>query len=163
MISQSDEKLSKRKLREQSILNAATEIFVLKGYELSTTKEIAAQANCAEGLIFKYFSGKSNLLHKILEQGILKAEQELIHLPERYDSLEDDLNILMDWFIRIYWNQRKIFKIYFAQRFRGENSLEASKTRENHLKKRRELIFNRLQIHQKLGNLKKDADLETID
>jgi AcrR family transcriptional regulator len=153
---------SKRKLREETILNAATEVFVTKGYELSTTKEIAALANCAEGLIFKYFSGKANLLHKILERGVIKAEQELIELPERPDSLEEDLNILIEWFVRIYWNERKIFQIYFAQRLRGERGLAVSEIREKFLKKRRETIFNRLKKHQENGAIRKDIDFENI-
>lgn len=153
---------NKRKLREESILKAATEVFVTKGYEVSTTKEIASLANCAEGLIFKYFSGKANLLHKILERGVIKAEQELIELPERPDSLEEDLNILMEWFARIYWNERKIFQIYFAQRLRGENSLAVSEIRENFLKKRQEIIFNRLKKHQDNGALQKNIDFENI-
>ena len=164
MSTQMEEKTqsNKRKLREETILNAATEVFVKKGYELSTTKEIAALANCAEGLIFKYFSGKANLLHKILERGVIKAEQELIELPERPDSLEEDLNILIEWFVRIYWNERKIFQIYFAQRLRGENGLAVSEIRENFLKKRRETIFNRLKKHQESGTLRKDIDFENI-
>lgn len=155
-------KSSKRKLREESILNAATEVFVTKGYEHSTTKEIAALANCAEGLIFKYFSGKSNLLNKILERGVTLAEQELIQLPENPDSLEDDLYILMEWIVRTYWNQRKIFQIYFAQRLRGEHGLYASSIRENFIKKRREQFINRLNKHQEKCNLCKNLDYENI-
>lgn len=44
------------------ILDAALRTFAAKGYHAATSKEIAAEAGVAEGLLFYYFGGKKELL-----------------------------------------------------------------------------------------------------
>ena len=57
---------NENKTKEQRILEAAIEIFAQKGYNGTTTKEIAQQAGVAEGTIFRYFPKKKDILHGIL-------------------------------------------------------------------------------------------------
>ncbi|MBB6213997.1 AcrR family transcriptional regulator [Anaerosolibacter carboniphilus] len=51
---------------EQKILEAAVEIFGQKGFNGTTTKEIAQRAGIAEGTIFRYFPKKKDILYGIL-------------------------------------------------------------------------------------------------
>jgi len=51
-----------RAAREAALITAAGKLFASRGYEATTTREIAACADCAEGLIHRYFKGKSGLL-----------------------------------------------------------------------------------------------------
>ncbi|SHI89506.1 transcriptional regulator, TetR family [Geosporobacter subterraneus DSM 17957] len=55
---------------EDKIIRAAIEIFSQKGYNGTTTKEIAVKAKIAEGTIFRYFPKKQDLLHGILVKAI---------------------------------------------------------------------------------------------
>ncbi len=55
---------------EDKIIQAAIEIFSQKGYNGTTTKEIAGKAGIAEGTIFRYFPKKQDLLHGILIKAI---------------------------------------------------------------------------------------------
>ena len=55
-----------RPAREQALIAAATRLFATKGYDATTTREIAAEAGCAEGLIHRYFQGKEGLLFAII-------------------------------------------------------------------------------------------------
>ena len=50
--------------KQKALLQAALRLFATKGYEVTTTREIAAAAGCAEGLIHRYFKGKAGLLHR---------------------------------------------------------------------------------------------------
>ncbi len=52
--------------KEQRILKAAIAVFSEKGYNASTTSEIARNAGVAEGTIFKYYKTKKDILHSIL-------------------------------------------------------------------------------------------------
>ncbi len=54
------------KTTEEKILESAVEIFAQKGFNGTTTKEIAQQAGVAEGTIFRYFPKKKDILHGIL-------------------------------------------------------------------------------------------------
>jgi AcrR family transcriptional regulator len=51
-----------RVVRERALLAAASKLFASRGYEATTTREIAARAGCAEGLIHRYFKSKAGLL-----------------------------------------------------------------------------------------------------
>jgi AcrR family transcriptional regulator len=48
--------------RRAQILQAAMRVFESKGYERATTKEIAAEADVSEGVLYYYFEGKRDLL-----------------------------------------------------------------------------------------------------
>ncbi|KAB8028104.1 TetR/AcrR family transcriptional regulator [Fluviispira multicolorata] len=137
-----NERRNKRLEREKSILTSATDLFVQKGYEHSTTKEIAAKANCAEGLLFKYFQGKANLLTKLLENGIYRASKDLLTIPKNTGSLEITLLDIMRWSIDIFWNERKTFQIYYAQYLQGEINLSTYNCYEHFTNKRKEIFLN---------------------
>ncbi|AOT69747.1 TetR/AcrR family transcriptional regulator [Geosporobacter ferrireducens] len=61
---------TKLETTEERIIQAAIEIFAQKGYNGTTTKEIAVKAGVAEGTIFRYFPKKQDLLHGILYKAI---------------------------------------------------------------------------------------------
>lgn len=52
--------------KEQKILESAISIFSDKGYNGTTTNEIAKKAGVAEGTIFRYFKTKKDILSSIL-------------------------------------------------------------------------------------------------
>lgn len=57
--------------RRRDILEAALKIFAKKGYNGSTTAEIARAAGVAEGTIFRHFSTKKDLLIAVMSPKIL--------------------------------------------------------------------------------------------
>jgi AcrR family transcriptional regulator len=62
-----------RAATERALSEAAARLFSKKGYESTTTREIAEDANCAEALIQRYFGGKNGLLVAIVKEGLLKT------------------------------------------------------------------------------------------
>ncbi|GAB3100398.1 TetR/AcrR family transcriptional regulator [Aestuariicella hydrocarbonica] len=54
--------------RIQSILQAAREVFELRGYEKATVAEIAEKIGVVEGTVFSYFSSKRLLVSKVMEE-----------------------------------------------------------------------------------------------
>ena len=50
---------------ERKILDAAQELFLDKGFEKTSTTEIAKKAGCNQALVHYYFRTKENLFHKI--------------------------------------------------------------------------------------------------
>lgn len=52
--------------REDEIVKAAIKVFSDKGFDGSTTNEIAKEAGIAEGTIFRYFKTKKDILHRIM-------------------------------------------------------------------------------------------------
>ncbi len=52
--------------RHDAILAAATRVFASKGYSSASITDIAQAANISDGLIYKYFTNKRDLLERVL-------------------------------------------------------------------------------------------------
>jgi len=59
-------KSARRRKREAEILGAAREVFLEKGFERAAVSEIAARVGVVEGLVFRYFPTKRDLLNEVL-------------------------------------------------------------------------------------------------
>jgi AcrR family transcriptional regulator len=72
--------------RRQDILRAAMELFAKKGFRGTTTRDLAAQADVNEAIIFRYFKTKEDLYRAILEEkmqhGRAEKDEELRRLAE---------------------------------------------------------------------------------
>jgi len=86
--------------RRQDILEASLRIFAKKGYNGSTTAEIARAAGVAEGTIFRHFATKKDLLIAVLEPKVLNG---LIQLDKEHG---DDTPI--DFFRRFLMNRLEL-------------------------------------------------------
>lgn len=60
---------SKSSSRKEKIMKEAVRLFAEKGYLDTTTKMIAQEAGVSEGLIFKHFENKDNLLFHLIKSG----------------------------------------------------------------------------------------------
>jgi len=63
--------------RRGEILAAAARVFASKGFAKSTTKEIAVEADLAEGTLYNYFGGKREMLLAMAEQMEMPFEETL--------------------------------------------------------------------------------------
>jgi AcrR family transcriptional regulator len=99
--------------RRREILAAAARIFAHKGYAGATTKEIAEEADVAEGTLYNYFRGKREILRAIaveteapmeealLSTGTLENREAMIVLFERaFDLVEARMS-----FIQALWTE----------------------------------------------------------
>ena len=71
------------------ILEAAIELFAEKGFNGTTTKEIAEAADVNESLIFRHFSTKRDLYGAIIEKKI-DEEPGIEHPIQTYQDTKDD-------------------------------------------------------------------------
>jgi len=68
--------------REQ-ILNAATRVIRSRGLARATTREIAHEASCAEGTLYKHFEDKAELFLAVVRERFPAFIEILIELPAR--------------------------------------------------------------------------------
>lgn len=104
-------RIRNRATRESALLSAAGRLFASRGYESTTTREIAAEAGCAEGLIHRYFQGKAGLLLALIRS---RSSQDVADLNERLPlapTLESELLQLVDCEIERMWNDRDFFRV----------------------------------------------------
>jgi AcrR family transcriptional regulator len=54
--------------RPSEILDAAAEVFSLRGYDRATTREIAAEAGVSEGTLYRYYDSKRDMLLALIDR-----------------------------------------------------------------------------------------------
>ncbi|WP_077298473.1 TetR/AcrR family transcriptional regulator [Virgibacillus pantothenticus] len=93
-----EQQLSQSQLK---ILNAAKDLFSEKGYENSSTSEIAKLAGVAEITLFRNFKSKKNLLHQLLAPLIIQVsspsilKEVITQFNTTHDETEEILEALM--------------------------------------------------------------------
>ena len=100
-----------RTARERALLLAASKLFASRGYEATTTREIAARAGCAEGLIHRYFANKAGLLLAIIK---CQVSQEVLDLNARLPlapSVGAEIIQLVDWEVERMWRDREFLRV----------------------------------------------------
>lgn len=75
MVSRREQALQRR----ESLLDASLRVFVEKGFDGASMKDIATAAGVTQGLLYHYFEGKDALLETLLrERGFLPRLQDLL-------------------------------------------------------------------------------------
>lgn len=89
--------------RYESILEAASQVFTLTGFEASSIAEIARTATVSEGLIYRYFENKRDLLLQVLrrfyERLLARVEAEVARQTEFRDRLLSLTRIHLEAFV----------------------------------------------------------------
>ena len=100
-----------RSAREESLVTAAGRLFASRGYEATTTREIASEAGCAEGLIHRYFKGKEGLLLALIRA---RTSREFLDMNQRLrlaPSLEEEVVQLVEFELKRMWDDREFLRV----------------------------------------------------
>jgi|LGOV01.1.fsa_nt_gb AcrR family transcriptional regulator len=105
--------MKKSEKTKLNILNTAIKIFYEKGYDATTTKAIATSSNVSEGIIFKYFNSKKELLTKCIYKLIADFSNEIIYNPLE-KIIENNKDSSFKEIIKlIVYDRKKLFDKYF--------------------------------------------------
>ncbi|MGE5197047.1 MAG: TetR/AcrR family transcriptional regulator, partial [Deltaproteobacteria bacterium] len=99
----------------QRIIEAAMTIAAQSGFTQATTKEIAKEADCSEGIIYHYFTSKHELFLAVIKEN---AEEFLRQLQVQVDegrTAEDKLERLIDFHFQYFTGKINIFQILFGK------------------------------------------------
>jgi AcrR family transcriptional regulator len=73
--------------RRPQIVAAARRLFARRGYDATTTREIAAEAGVSDALIYRHFPGKEALLRAVVDDGLTRFAE--LGPPGAAGSAED--------------------------------------------------------------------------
>jgi len=143
----------KKREKQKRIINSATTLFAEKGFNDTSTLEIARHADVAEGTVFEYFNAKENLLISIPAE---KLGQLLSRIQGK--ELENNIKEIISQIFQFY-NDEKTYSTILVLMLRtnkGFHESESNQIIENIFNVIRDLIVQ----GQKKKIFKKDLDME---
>jgi TetR/AcrR family transcriptional regulator, regulator of cefoperazone and chloramphenicol sensitivity len=144
-----------RAAKKQALIQAALRLFASKGYEVTTTREIAAAAGCAEGLIHRYFKGKPGLLAAMIDHRVSKEAPVPSPQWQPAHSLEDEFLQLVDREVERVWENRDFLRVVIPRAI-VDPSL-GSVMDKSLISVRAKAITERLKLYESCVNLSHDA------
>jgi len=98
----------------QRILEAARQLFAAKGFEASTTRDIADAAGIASGTLFNYFTTKETILASLAAEALAGAHREPAGDTAAAGPFEEDLFALVMAGLRALRPLRKHLSVLVA-------------------------------------------------
>jgi len=99
----------------EKIVEAARNLFAEKGFDRTTTAEIARKAGISEGTIYRHFKSKKELLMEC----VIPVLQKIIDLTEDYYPRENNLRALtidlLEMRLQLFREHHQTFRIIFRE------------------------------------------------
>jgi AcrR family transcriptional regulator len=123
--------------KRTKIREAAARLFAEKGFENTTTRDIAGAAGINNAALYYYFDNKEQLLYQILEEVIRTALEKITEIEQRPRPLQEKLALILRIHTRTAIDFDKMKLLVHEQR-----SLSPEHRQE--LKERQRLYVSRL-------------------
>jgi len=108
-------KESKNTEMRNRIVKSAVAIASQEGFTRATTKEIAREAGCSEGIIYHYFKSKHDLFLAVIKENADEFLADLNTQIKEADSAPDKLEKVIDFHFRYFTGKIHIFQILFGK------------------------------------------------
>lgn len=103
--------------KRRRILAAARELFVEKGFDAATTREIATRAGVGAGTLFTYARDKRELMYLVFRDEIETAQQRAFASVPTESPLVEQLMHVFGTFFDTYDAERGLARDFLRQRF----------------------------------------------
>lgn len=114
----------KRLTKKEQIMNAALELFALKGFYTTTIPDIANSLKMSVGNMYNYFKSKDILAQEIIKYISVYLGEKLKEINEQdistkektkkivimYFDIAKSRPEMIDYFLRVYLSNREVFK-----------------------------------------------------
>jgi len=101
--------------RRDSIVNAARKVFSDKGYDSASIAEIAREAGASDGLLYRYFDGKRDLLFAALDDFYAEVLREAENAIKEAKGFEAKLYNLIESHIGIFAEDAGMCRLFISE------------------------------------------------
>lgn len=152
--------MSKKDLRRQQIIQAATEVFGNSNFQSASISEIAQKANVAEGTLYQYFKNKEDLFFSIPAQKTEEFCEEFnLHLQGIHDTFNKVRKLI--WYYLYFFNTNPAYARTLMLEMRVSKSFISSKTYDR-IKAFADKVLEIIKEGQEEGRIRKDVDVYVI-
>ena len=113
--------------RLNEFIDCAKKIFIAKGYNATTIRDIAREAGCSDGLMFRYFKSKADLFIAIINEGKIRNEVTIEECFSFRLSKEDQIYKIMEVYINKFKDYEQLIRMMFSRAL-NDPSFEETKT-----------------------------------
>ncbi len=113
--SQARREQNKADLREQ-ILAAAGEVFLERGYEQFSMRQVAERIGYSATTIYNYFENKDDLLFAVVDQGFERFSADLQAAAESETDPRDKLDAIGEAYVRFGLENPMYYELMFMRR-----------------------------------------------
>lgn len=140
----------------RKIIGALRELLSAKNFQAITTAEIANTAGVTEGLIYKYFSDKNDLLYQLLQLHFTEFVAELSSRMDGCGESRGKLEIIVRTTLESYAGNRVFARILLLE-VRNSPSYFSSEAYEV-VRQYAENVLNIIEEGREKGELRADTD-----
>src|SRR6056297_605549 len=159
----SERRQREREERRRVIIEAAKKVFLEKGIEHATMKDVAAEAELSKAALYLYFKNREELTFELLHISFSKIKQVIQTSAARSDDGFHKLQAIGDAFMRFYREEPEY--IYFSliiERYSYSiaNNLPAAKECLELIHEIQNIIEQLLSQGVQDGSIRQDIDVE---
>lgn len=110
---------SEAKVRDR-VLKTAQGLFANRGYDATTTKDLATQAGIAEGTLFRHFENKKAILIEVATQGWIEILTDLLTELSEMGSYKAVSQVMKRRMFRLHENGELLRVCFFEAQFHPE-------------------------------------------
>ncbi|WP_233231384.1 TetR/AcrR family transcriptional regulator [Silvanigrella aquatica] len=149
-----------KETRLNDFMKSAQKIFSEKGYDATTVRDIAREAGCSDGLMFRYFKSKSDLLFAIIKQGKINSQKEIEENFSFSVSVEEQIYKIMELYIDKFKDSEQLIRVILSRALTDPDF-------EEYKSVFKDTSFLKIQVdhfkeRQKLGEISADYDCEAL-
>jgi AcrR family transcriptional regulator len=100
----------------EALLNESMRLFNLKGYRDTSMEDIAAAVGMPASGIYRYFSGKSDILAAAFRRAADRLSEEMTAITTAHPDPEDALTALIDAYVARSFAQPELDYVYYTER-----------------------------------------------
>ena len=149
--------------RREQILETALKLFAERGFDATSTRQIAKEAGIAEGLIFHYFPTKASLLTAILQDRLEGRRAFRTRLRPLLDDAggkpaREVLHAVASGWLATLRRDEEIIVVLFTA---AQTNPEVRQAWQGLIREGTQLLTGYLAARVDVGELRKDLPLET--
>ncbi len=142
------------KTKKEVILDTALSLFADKGYDATPTSLIAREAGVSEGLIFKHYQNKENLLEAVVKAGYRRITDKSKGLVVEDDPAKLICNIL-DMPQKLVEDERNFWRMQFRL-------VDEEISQKHHIRFSHSVMQKLVEAFKKLGYKEPELESEVI-
>jgi len=112
-------KLSRKeatRVRTETILHAAMEVFSERGFYEADVEEIAERANVGKGTVYNHFVNKQKLFLSVVEWGLENLKETILARTESLGSFQERIHSALRVYFEFFENRKNFFRVLIHEK-----------------------------------------------